>query len=45
MMESKCFQIQVVVDSNAEARKLLRTVVEERLTVSARIVGPITTVV
>ncbi len=44
-MEPKCFQIQVVVDSNAEARELLRTVVEERLTVSARIVGPITSVV
>jgi hypothetical protein len=40
-MEAKCFQVQVVASSNTEALMILRTVVGERLTVSAKIVGPV----
>jgi periplasmic divalent cation tolerance protein len=44
-MEPKCFQVYVVTDSGEEARKLLRTVVGERLTVSAKVLGPVTSLV
>jgi hypothetical protein len=43
-MDAKCFQVQVVASSNTEALMILRTVVGERLTVSAKIVGPVISV-
>jgi uncharacterized protein involved in tolerance to divalent cations len=40
-MEPRAFQVQVAVDSESGARRMLETVMTEQLTVSARIAGPI----
>lgn len=40
-MSTPWFQVQVVVDDLEEARKLLRGLVEARLTVSGTILGPV----
>jgi periplasmic divalent cation tolerance protein len=44
-MEPKCYQVQALVDSEEQARNLLTIVTHERLTVSARMLGPITSVI
>jgi uncharacterized protein involved in tolerance to divalent cations len=43
-MSTPWFQVQVGVDDREDARKLLRRLVEERLTVSGTIVGPVVSV-
>ena len=40
-MEVKCFQVQVTINSEAKVRDLLKAVMNERLTVSAKIIGPV----
>lgn len=43
-MSTPWFQVQVVVDDLEDARELLRGLVEERLTASGTIVGPVVSV-
>lgn len=43
-MSTPWFQVQVTVDDLEDARKLLRGLVEERLTVSGTIVGPVVSI-
>lgn len=44
VMSTPWFQVQVVVDDLEDARKLLRELVEQRLTASGTIVGPVVSV-
>lgn len=43
-MSTPWFQVQVAVDDLEEARRLLRRLVEARLTVSGTIVGPVVSI-